>query len=124
MDASAGMCGRRAEIDAAHRRAVVEEGEDRPEEELMVEVRRTAAQVAADEVLVHAFEVIRREDGATEDQLAETRRPALDPLLDAIGERLFALGPTLRHLVRHAAVGPERVLAGWGAAGVQERLLA
>ena len=89
MHAGAGMGGRGAEVDAGDRRAVAEVGEDGAPEELVREVGAAAAEVAADQVFVHRFQIVRREDRPATDELAKPRRQAFDALLDAVGERFL-----------------------------------
>jgi hypothetical protein len=113
--AASGRRRGRAQVDALERRPVRDEAPYRAEEEL-AEIHRAAVEISADEVAVMGLEVGRAERAASEDQVAEARREALDLGLDA-----------LRHVhvgaVRDMAVGPGGVIAGRRARLVPEARL-
>src|SRR5262249_15948014 len=96
----------RSKVERAHRRAVAEVREHRAEEELVLDRRGAAGDVAADEVLVHRFEIGGRGDGGGEDAVLEARCEAFDAIVDAIGEALFPIGPTALEREGHARVSP------------------
>src|SRR5205807_10167082 len=73
VDTGAGMSGGGGEVGAADRRAITEIRERRPPEELVGEVGAAAAEVAADQIVVHPLQIVRTEDRASADQLAEAR---------------------------------------------------
>src|SRR6516225_29731 len=87
MDARPRMSGRRAEVEAANRSSVTKIWKDRPEKQLVVSVCSAAAEVAANEVFIHAFEVCGGVDCPSLNQLPEPRRQSFDSLFHSVGKR-------------------------------------
>src|SRR5437870_1333585 len=102
----------RCEVQAFDRRPMAEIRKRRPPKKLVRELGRAAAEVAADQVLVHRFQVAWGEDRSAQDQLAKTGGQSFYALFDAVGKSLPVRGPAAFEIRRHVRVGPERVLAG------------
>src|SRR5713226_1918009 len=98
MHAGARMRGSGAEVDALDRRAVAEVGEHGTPEELVREAGAAPAEIAADQVFIHALEVRRRKDGTGANRGAKTGGQAFDALLDAVGEPFLVRVPTVRQM--------------------------
>src|SRR5205807_763914 len=92
---AAGMRGRRAEIEAFHRRPVPEPPGDRPEDQLVVDRRRAAPDVATDQVRVGFLEVGRRPNVGADDMVAHARGVLLESREHALEERLARALPTV-----------------------------
>src|SRR5204863_2102493 len=88
VDATTGVRGRRAEVEAADPGFRPGEARDRPEEELLAQLRGAAVDRSADEVRVGGFELARAGEAARGDPVAKAGREALDLGLDALGEVL------------------------------------
>src|SRR2546423_5283079 len=89
------MRGGGREVEAGDRRLRPAESRNRPEDELLVELRRAAVKRATDEVRVARVQVRRHQHVTPTDQGAKSRRELLDALLDPLGEPLGLARPPL-----------------------------
>src|SRR5262249_3550539 len=96
-----------AEVESFHGGAITKIRKGGTEEQLLIEVRAAAAQVAPDQVFIHLLQVARRVDGPPPNQAAEPGSEPLDALLDAIRERFTVLVPASFRIRGSMGVGPE-----------------
>src|SRR3954452_6161444 len=124
VDAPARMSGGRAEVEAADSGLGASGAGDRPEDQLLVQLRRTSVDRALVQVRVAALELVRTEHTARQDLLAEARRTRLDAFLPRAREPLALVSvppsrdPAITGITccapRHVGVGPHRRRAGRG----------
>ena len=73
MNPSPRMSGGRAEVEPLHGGAITKVWKSGSEEELLIEMGTAAAQVSADQIRIHLFQICWGVDGPRPDQVAETR---------------------------------------------------
>src|SRR6478672_11624793 len=88
VDAAAGVCRGRREVEPADPRLRPAAAGVRAEHQLLVQLRGAAVEGAADEVRVALLQLARAEDPAGEDARAEAGCELLEPLLHAVGHPL------------------------------------
>ena len=88
MDAAARVGGRRAQVEPRDPGLGPAEAGDRPEDQLLVQLRGPPVDGAADQVGVALLQLAGSEHPAGDDAGAEAGREPLDPLLHPVGEAL------------------------------------
>src|SRR5581483_9687411 len=114
----------RRQVQSLHRRTITEVRKCRSEDQLLSNLGAAAADVAANQVFVHRFQIVRRGDESAADQLTEAGRESFQAALDAVGEGLAVLCPTAFDGGRNVRVCPQGMASRGSAAGIDQRLLA
>jgi len=122
MHPAAGMRRGRGEVDPAHRRTGTGQTRGRAEDQLLVQLRRAAADGAVEKVLVVRLQPVRRHHVPPAHPAAKARSELLDLVLDPVGDDLgLTLVPAAgqavgagvaEHVLRDVGVRPDGLGAG------------